>query len=219
MQEKGYTSTCIIETGYLRLVHMNGGRENTFTKRAISIALLLFSPSSPLEVPQVSLRDPASITSLRSERSVHHSEWILSVLLPEDQGTTAKQNKTEKITHCVDSPPPQPHLYPQPPAFSEAGMLDQFVIQQAPSPSLKAPLNFGCFYPNPVLGLLKVHAAALPSACPHPNLSSFLLTPFPPYIIFIVACRCLDVASDINIMNKSSCIWVDMYKKGWKIFG
>jgi len=68
-------STCIIETGYLRLVHMAGGRENTvaFTKRAISIGLLP-SPSSPLEVPEVSLRDPVSIASLRSERFVHHSE-------------------------------------------------------------------------------------------------------------------------------------------------
>lgn len=101
----------------------------------------------------------------------------------------------------MDSPPPQPHLYPQPPAFSEAGMLDQFVIQQAPSPSLKAPLNFGCFYPNPVLGLLKVHAAALPSVCPHPNLSFSLITPFPPYIIFI-----WDVAETFGV-------WVDRYKK------
>lgn len=50
---------CIIETGYLRLVHMDGGIESTaaFTKRAISIALIPVSPSSPLEVPQVSLTE------------------------------------------------------------------------------------------------------------------------------------------------------------------
>lgn len=76
---------------------MDGGRENmaAFTERVISIALLS-PPSSHLEVPQVSLRDTVSIASLRFERSVHHIERILSVLLPEDQGTTEKQNKTEK---------------------------------------------------------------------------------------------------------------------------
>lgn len=52
-----------------------------------------------------------------------------------------------------------------PPA--EAGMLDQFVIQQ---PHHSKPLStLALSYPNPVLRLLKVHAAAHPSVCPYPN--------------------------------------------------
>lgn len=52
---------------------MDGENTEAFTKRAISIAPLPPS-SSPLEVPQVSLKDTVSLASLRSERSVHHIE-------------------------------------------------------------------------------------------------------------------------------------------------
>lgn len=209
MLAKGYTSTSIC----LRLVHMDRGRKNTaaFTKCAISIALLLsieLSPGPPLEVPQVSLRDPLSIASLRSERSVHHSEWILSVLLPEDQCTTAKQNKTEKgkkikikITHYMDGPPPQSHLCPP-----EKGMLDQFVIQQAPSPSLKAPLKFGFLHPNPVLRLLKVHAAAHSSVCSLWNFCYHTLL-FNMYPSFLLP---LNPPQKIRYKHYEHPVWVDI---------
>lgn len=167
MQYRGSMSTCIIEAGY----HSRRWRQRErCSKKAISIALLP-SPSLPLQVPQVSLRDTVSLASLRSERSVHHIEWILSVLLPEDQGTTVKQNKTgkkKKKSHNTWTAHLPNLIYAPallPPA--EEGMLDQFVIQQ---PHHSKPLStLALSYPNPVLRLLKVHAAAHPSVCPYPN--------------------------------------------------
>ncbi len=99
-----------------------------------------------------------------------------------------KQNWKNNTLHGQPTSPTS--FIPPPPPPSEAGMLDQFVIQQAPSPSLKAPLNFGFLYPNPVLRLLKVGAAAHPSVCPHPNFSFHTMcpstpTPCPPAIIFL----------------------------------
>lgn len=79
----------------------------------------------------------------------------------------------------MDSSPPQPHLYPHPPTSSEAGMLDQFVIQQ---PHHSKPLStLALSYPNPVLRLLKVHAAAHPSVCPYPNFGFHHISFFTPY--------------------------------------
>lgn len=145
VQYRGSMSTCIIEAGY----HSRRWRQRErCSKKAISIALLP-SPSLPLQVPQVSLRDTVSLASLRSERSVHHIEWILSVLLPEDQGTTVKQNKTEKkkkITQYMDSPPPQPHLYPRPPA--SCWRRHAWSVCYPTAPSLKAPFNFGTLLPE-----------------------------------------------------------------------
>lgn len=121
------------------------------TKRTISIALPL-CPSSPLELPQASLRDPVSIFSLCSERSVHHGEWILSLLLPEDQGITVKQNKTEKITYYIDSPPPQPHLNPSLLWNRHAWSV---CYPTGSLPITQIPLNFDFLHLNPVLRLLK----------------------------------------------------------------
>lgn len=100
----------------------------------------------------------------------------------------------------MDSPPPPTSFIspvPPHPASSEAGMLDQFVIQQAPSPSLKAPLNFGFLYPNPVLRLLKVHAAAHPFLTYVPFFSPY---PMPSFHHFF---------SEIKLRHK----WVDIPKE------
>lgn len=120
-------------------LYMGGGwrrreREHRlFHKMAISTAPL---PTLAPEVPQVSLRDPVSIGPLRSERSVHHSQWILSVLLPPDKSNAAKQNNCEKgKTPCGRPTPPHTPLW-------TGTCLIEFVIQQARSPSLKAWLNF-----------------------------------------------------------------------------
>lgn len=107
----------------------------------------------------------------------------------------------------MDCPLPQPHLYPH---SSKAGMLDQFVIHQAPSPSLKAPLNFGFLYPNLVLRLLKVHAAAHPSVYPYPNSCFrtllFTVSFFSPYPMPSIQ------TSDINVTNTQIDIG-SIYKK------
>lgn len=122
VHEEGYLSTCEKNTGYLHStwVGAGGGGGGEKEKESISFQTKWPSQLPPLptlapEVPQVSLRDPVSIGPLRSERSVHHSQWILSVLLPPDKSNAAKQNNCEKEkTPCGrPTPPPPPPLCEQ----------------------------------------------------------------------------------------------------------
>lgn len=115
VHEEGYLSTCEKNTGYLHStwVGAGGGGE----KESIGFHTKWPSRLPPLptlapEVPQVSLRDPVSIGPLRSERSVHHSQWILSVLLPPDKSNAAKQNNCEKGKTPCGRPTPQPPPHP-----------------------------------------------------------------------------------------------------------
>lgn len=145
VHEEGYLSTCEKNTGYLHSTWVGaGGGGGEKEKESIGFQTKWPSQLPPLptlapEVPQVSLRDPVSNGPLCSERSVHHSQWILSVLLPPDKSNAAKQNNCEKGKTLCGRPTPQP---PPPTPLWTGTCLIEFVIQQARSPSLKAWLNF-----------------------------------------------------------------------------
>lgn len=128
-----------------------GGRHTaaftTTTKNAISIAPSSFSLFT-LKGPPGKFKRPCLNRSLRSERSVHHSEWILSVLLPEDRGATAKQNKTakknKKYTAWTHNCLPFPNLiyHPAPLPTMKPSMPDQFVSSLSiASPDFSATLS------------------------------------------------------------------------------
>lgn len=134
MQGKGHMSAHMIETAGMEADTQQLLQQQ---KMAISISFSQFT----LKGPPGKFKRPCLSRSLRSERSVHHSEWILSVLLPEDQGATVKQNHTEKKntawTHnCL----PFPNLIYHNSSYNEKQAC--LISLLAPSLSLIASPNF-----------------------------------------------------------------------------
>lgn len=127
----------------------------------------------PLEVPQVSLRVTVS-APLWEVRTSHWMNPVSFISRGSRHHCERKQNWKNNTIHAQARLPNLIYT-PNPPASSEAGMLDQFVIQQ---PHHSKPLStLALSYPNLVLRLLKVHAAAHPSVCPYPNVGFRHISP------------------------------------------